>query len=226
MSPRRRMLAGFLAAGGIIVVVVVSLLALGPVPPPQIQGVLLADARPLAAFRLTDHEGNSFSNADLIGDWHLVTYGFTTCPDVCPATLSELQQFSAGARAQRREAPRVLFYSVDHRRDTPEQLANYLPYFKLDITGLTHGDDPANPHLAFEQSLGIMAELIPTGGPDSSDYKVSHGLHLFLLNPAGELQAIFEPSARPGGQPFFEPRQLVQDYLAIRSYQDRLAARN
>ena len=56
----------------------------------------------------------------------------------------------------------ILFYSVDHRRDTVQQMASYVPFFDPDFVGLTHVDDPDNPHLPFEQSLGIMSKLVPT----------------------------------------------------------------
>ncbi len=93
MQPRQRMLLGFVLANGAIVAVAAILLLNRPTPPPQIQGVLLPEARALAPFALTDHHGDPFSNGDLEGRWHLVSYGFTTCPDVCPATLAELARF-------------------------------------------------------------------------------------------------------------------------------------
>jgi len=90
LSPRARMIAGFVTANLIIVVVAVVAWQLRPPAPPLIQGVLLPEARPLEEFELLDHQGQAFTNADLRGRWHLVSYGFTTCPDVCPTTLSQL----------------------------------------------------------------------------------------------------------------------------------------
>jgi protein SCO1/2 len=115
----------------------------------------------------------------------------------------------------------VLFYSVDHRRDTVEQLAAYLPFFNEEFLGLTHVDDPRNPHLPFETSLGIVARLQPNleeGVVDPLDYQVQHGVTLFLLNPSGELQAIFEPDQVAPGVHAYNPDTLVADYLAVRRY--------
>ena len=93
MQPRRRMLLGFVLANSAIAAVAATLFLNRPLPQPQIQGVLLPESRELARFVLTDHRGDAFSNSDLEGRWHLVSYGFTSCPDVCPATLAELAGF-------------------------------------------------------------------------------------------------------------------------------------
>ena len=89
-SIRTRFLLGFLLANAAIAVVAGLLIYNRPDSPPLIQGVLLPDARELRSFSLYDHHNQTFSNADLQGRWHLVSYGFTTCPDICPTTLSEL----------------------------------------------------------------------------------------------------------------------------------------
>jgi protein SCO1/2 len=218
LSPHKRMLAGFLLANFAIVAVAAYAVLLRPPAPPQIQGVLLDEGRPLPPFELIDQRGEPFDNEDLQGDWHLLSYGFTTCPDICPTTLNHLAEFSRRLREQGQPVPRVLFYSIDHRRDTPRQLAAYLPFFDLEITGLTHRDDPDNPHLPFEQGLGMVAKLEAAGAPDSSDYRVSHGVTLYLLNPRGELQAVFKPGITADNLPAFSTPTLVADYLAVRNY--------
>lgn len=212
------MLAGFLAANGVIIAVAAALLWFRPASPPQIQGVLLGQGRELADFELIDHRNRPFSNADLEGQWHLLSYGFTTCPDICPTTLHELTEFADALESREQAMPQILFYSVDYRRDTPQQLASYLHYFDPDFLGLTHRDNPDNPHLPFERSLGIVFELIPEGGSPEANYQVSHGLTLFLINPAGELQAVFQPDTPRGGAPHFDPDRLLNDYLAVREY--------
>jgi protein SCO1/2 len=124
-----------------------------------------------------------------------------------------------------RNAPRILFYSVDHRRDTSAQLKAYIPFFHPDFLGLTHLDDSANPHLGFEQSLGIFAQLTPldveVDGQFSNTYQVSHGVTLFLINPAGQLQAIFEPGEDRHGIKTFNAEQIYRDYLRIIEYLNR-----
>lgn len=215
------MLAGFLLANSIIIAVAAGLLLNRPSPPPLIQGVLLAKARPLDEFHLVDHHNQVFSNEDLKGHWNLVSYGFTTCPDICPTTLSQLGVVARQLEA-RGEKLRIIFYTVDHRRDTVQQLSTYVPFFHPDFIGLTHFDDANNPHLPFEQGLGIVAQLVPDTSkgtdPTANAYSVNHGVTLFLINPQGELQAIFEPENSYPGQHSFNPENIIRDYLAIREY--------
>ena len=222
LSPRARMLAGILLANLAIVVVAALVLFNRPSAPPQIQGVLLPQAKALPEFRLLDHHNQPFTNSDLKGHWTLVSYGFTTCPDICPTTLSQLAVVARALREQGRSDMRVLFYSVDHRRDTVAQMASYITFFDPEFVGLTHVDESDNPHLPFEQGLGIVAQLLPATGPDvdpaDNEYQVNHGVTLFLINPKGALQAIFTPDSGLAGSQSFNPDTVLRDYLAIRRY--------
>lgn len=222
-----RILAGFLLALGLSVGIAIVLLLSRPDPPPQISGVLLPQPRPLDSFRLLDQHGREFTNANLQGSWHLVSYGFTTCPDVCPTTLSRLAAFSSALGIH--DDLQIVFYSVDFQRDTPEKLAGFLPYFHADIIGLTHRGENPGRHVAFEKGLGIRARLVPADGdPDAggpaapeTDYQVMHGLTLFLLNPRGELQATFEPTVVSEGVPAYDAAALAAEYSAVRRYLQR-----
>ena len=216
------MLAGFLAANLVVAAVAALVQLQRPASPPLIQGVLLPQGRELGQFRLLDHRNEAFTNADLRGRWHLVSYGFTTCPDICPTTLSQLVTLTRELRQTPYPDLQVLFYSVDHRRDTARQLASYVSFFDPGFIGLTHLDEADNPHLPFEKSLGIVAQLVPQLTPeaagDPNAYQVNHGVALFLINPEGELQAVFEPDNPLPGQHSFDPQQVLLDYLAIRRY--------
>ncbi len=221
-SPRSRILIGFLLANIAIAITATVVLLNRPAAPPQIHGVLLPQSRELPDFRLLDHHNREFTNEDFKGSWHLVSYGFTTCPDICPTTLSQLASVVRRLNEQGRSDLRVVFYSVDHRRDTVAQMASYVPFFHPEFIGLTHLDDSDNPHLPFEQGLGIVAQLLPATGPDvdpaDDEYDVVHGINLLLVNPQGELQAVFEPDSNLPGPLNFNPDTVLQDYLAIRHY--------
>jgi protein SCO1/2 len=223
MSPRARMLAGFLLANFTIMLVAAVVLSNRPASPPQIHGVFLPQARAMPDFQLLDHHYQVFTNDSLKGRWHLVSYGFTTCPDVCPTTLSQLAKVSRELKAQGHDDLAVLFYTVDHRRDTVAQMASYVPFFDPGFIGLTHEDD-SDQHRPFEQGLGIVAQLLPLPesglNPAENAYQVVHGVKLFLLNPQGELQAILEPDDNFSSVHSFDPATITRDYLAIRSYLD------
>ncbi|MCP4212824.1 MAG: SCO family protein [Halieaceae bacterium] len=223
LSAKTRMFRGFMVANACIGLVAVLILTNRAPSAPLIQGVLLPKARALQPFELLDHHNRVFDNEALRGRWHIVSYGFTTCPDICPTTLNQLVSVNNLLDAQGRGKDlRVLFYSVDHRRDTVDQLASYMPFFDKSFVGLTHADDSENPHLPFEKGLGIVAQLIPRMGEDTNpadnEYDVNHGVTLFLLNPEGKLQAIFEPDYRGAGFHTFNPERVAQDYLKIRDY--------
>ncbi|MBN7796433.1 SCO family protein [Parahaliea mediterranea] len=222
LSPRRRMLLGFAAANLTIAAVAIALLLLRPAPPPHIQGVLLEQPRALPDFELVDQWGERFDNSDLRGEWHLLSYGFTTCPDICPTTLSQLTSVAERLPADQKRELRFVFYSVDHRRDTPAQLASYLAFFDREFIGLTHREGNDDRHLPFERGLGMTYTLSPdpaaSDGPPFPDYQVAHGVTLYLINPAGELQAIFKPDNPSSTQPGFDPDTVLRDYLAIRNH--------
>ena len=101
-------------------------------------------------------------------------------------------------------------------------MASYIPFFDPEFIGLTYVDHSDNLHLPFEQGLGIIAQLVPMTGPDvdpeDNVYQVNHGVTLFLVNPAGELQAIFEPDSGPFKTHSFSAKTILRDYLSIRSY--------
>ena len=217
-----KMLTGFLIANAVLAVVITVIFLNRPNTPPQIQGVLLPQARQLPEFQLLDHNNQDVSQESLKGQWHLISYGFTTCPDICPTTLSQLAIVNQHLKGLGRTDLRVLFYTVDHRRDTVMQMASYVPFFDADFVGLTHIDNGDNLHLPFEQGLGIVAQLVPATGPDAdpaaNEYQVNHGVTLFLINPRGQLQAIFRPEINRSGDHTFSPDTVIRDYLAIRNY--------
>lgn len=182
-------------------------------PPPAIQGAYLQPARSLDSFRLLDHDRQPFAKEQLKGRWHLVSYGYTHCPDICPMTLAQLAQFKQALKqAERHSDLQILFYSVDHERDSPEHLKPYVGYFDKTFIGLTRPEAPDSGHRNFERSLGIMAQV------ELAENIVNHGVMLMLLNPKAQLQAVFRPEPNEHGLYHFTQEQLLQDYLAVRDH--------
>ncbi len=116
-----------------------------PKPPIALaSGTILAPARALADFSLTDNQGRGFGTANLRGHWSLMFFGYTNCPDYCPATLTTLAALEKQLRAAGTVAPpQVIFVSVDAKRDTPAQLNQFVPNFDPGFIGLTAADQPA-----------------------------------------------------------------------------------
>jgi protein SCO1 len=134
----------------------------------------------------TDHTGQAFQRADLEGHWTIAFFGFTHCPDICPATLHVL----ANARRMledlpAEEQPEVLMISVDPARDSPERLAEYVPFFHPEFRGLNVADRYL-PELA--RGFGVAYFYSPLG---EESYTVDHTASLFLIDPQAQLAAVF-----------------------------------
>jgi protein SCO1/2 len=173
---------GCAAAGGIAAAL------LWPQQQPAMElatGTLLTPRRALPDFSLIDSQGRSFGPANLRGRWSMLFFGYTNCPDFCPTTLSTLAAMQKQLRAEHSVLPQVIFVSVDAKRDTPAQLANYVPYFDPEFIGLTAADQPAIEALAKQWGVAVMVQP-----PKDGSYTVDHSSAIFVLDPAGRLAAI------------------------------------
>ena len=194
---------------------------------PIINGVILKSTQPLKPFSLVDHNNNSFTNSELLGRWHIVSYGYTSCPDICPTTLSILAKVAHKIEQEGTYSDiEFLFYTVDYERDTVDRLSKYMPYFHPKFIGLTRMDNEGGSFQAFEQSLGVTS-VITMDKQENTDsaisrkvknYSVAHGVMLYLLNPAGELQAILKPSREKDGAKYFSAEKIYNDYRSIRDF--------
>jgi protein SCO1/2 len=147
-------------------------------------GTLLPGGKAIAAFQLTDHEGQAFGSAQLKGEPSLLFFGFTHCPDVCPTTLALL----AGLE-KRQPLPglRLLFVTVDPERDDALTLKRYVNAFSDRMIGLRGDDAQLAPLL---RSLGAVSYRQGTAG---GDYTVDHSATLYLIDGQGQLAAVFTP---------------------------------
>jgi protein SCO1 len=127
----------------------------------------------------------------LRGSLVLVYFGYTSCPDVCPTTLTYVASAlrSLDARAA---GVRVLFVSVDPARDTPARLAEYAAYFDPRIVGLTGTDDELATVAA---RYGASFSRAP---PDAyGDYAVSHSGSIYVRDQRGAWVATLEHGSSP-----------------------------
>lgn len=188
---------------------------------PPIQGAVLPTPKRLAEFQLRDHSGGLVDRSSFQQQWHLVSYGFTYCPDVCPTLLADLSRFQSLLDEQGEFSDlKIWFYSIDPARDSVEALANYVPWFDSDFVGLRADD--AKQAQSFERSLGIRATI--TGTVGNEDYQVAHGFRLYLIDESGRLRAALAPTRMRDGREFYEPEVLLKDYLALRDWVRKSAA--
>jgi protein SCO1 len=158
----------------------------------KIQGVVLKPARQIQVPELSKHDGTPFTNDDLNGQWTLVFFGYTHCPDICPTTmnvLAEAKKKSAG------DFPRVVFVSVDPQRDTVDLLGGYVHYFDPEFTGVT-GDEKMIQALALQASVLYMK--VPGDSGNENDYLVDHSSSILLISPEGKLVAFLKAPHTPG----------------------------
>jgi protein SCO1 len=148
-------------------------------------GTLLTPSRELPDFSLIDNQGKVFGPANLRGSWSLMFFGYTNCPDFCPTTLTTLAAMQKRLAAAGQLRPQVIFVSVDAKRDTPAQMAKYVPYFDPEFIGLTAADQPSIEAVA--RKLGVSVIIQPTA---DGNYTVDHSSAILVLNPDARLVAI------------------------------------
>jgi len=159
----------------------------GSASPADMNGYVLDQPRPLPEFSLVDQDGQPFGPQDFSGAWSFIYFGYTYCPDICPASLAVMAQVDDELQASGVTSPtRFYLVSVDPRRDTPERLEEYVTYFDQDFRGLT--GDPASLD-AITRAAGVVYQV--PEAPASDDYLVGHSSTITLLNPNGEVHAIF-----------------------------------
>ena len=146
--------------------------------------------RKLAMPALQQTNGGSFDAASLQGQWSLLFFGYTNCPDVCPATLNSValakQQYQKhGFEQAGKQFPQVVFISVDPQRDSIQALGEYVRYFDKDFIGAT-GEEK----LLKAITVQVNSTFVVEASENENEYQVGHSLNLILVNPATELVAI------------------------------------
>lgn len=144
--------------------------------------VMLPQGRDVPNLTLTNQDGEPVSMEQLEGRWSLLFFGYTFCPDICPATLAELRQLRGKLPDEVNQRLQPILVSVDPARDTPEQLKKYLDYFGAGFIGLT---GPLEDIQTLANAAGVP--FIP-GDTSKEDYTVDHGGNLALIGPDGRLR--------------------------------------
>jgi len=141
-------------------------------------------------FKLIDQNGKPITDQHFKGRPFLVFFGYTHCPDVCPATLFEVSEVlhALGADADRAAA---LLITVDPERDTPAAIKDYLSSFDPHLRGAT-GDAAAIA--AVEKAYRVYAKKVPT---DNNDYSMDHTALVYLMDKQGRFVAPFSLKRRP-----------------------------
>ncbi|MZR63710.1 SCO family protein [Alcanivorax sp. DP30] len=141
-------------------------------------------------FTLTDHNGEPFSDSDLKGQVSILFFGYTHCPDICPAVLARVAQVyrtldEAGLAGQ----VQPVFVTFDPQRDTAAHLREYLPWFKADMIGLTGSLDEIRQ--VAEQFGVVFIKGEETKGDEGAGYLFTHSDYIYLLDDQARVRKLY-----------------------------------
>jgi protein SCO1/2 len=138
-------------------------------------------------FKLTDQNGKPRSDADFRGEYTLVFFGYTNCPDVCPTTLQTLTDAMAdlGPKA---EKVTPVFITVDPERDTAKALKDYAANFTPRLVMLT-GSSADIAAVAKEYRVYYAK------AGEGPNYAMDHTALIYLMGPDGTYVTHYAPQA-------------------------------
>lgn len=170
--------------------------------PPSFHGMELQSPEPAVDFTLMGHNGQPVSLSDYQGQIVLLYFGYTTCPDVCPATLAELRQARASL-GKNADTVQVLMVTVDPERDTEVLLADFMPHFDPSFIGLT-----GRPEQIAEVATYYGIYYARHEGDTALGYLVDHTATVMLIDRQGYLRLVY-PFGTPADDIAADLRYLV-----------------
>ncbi|PLY02113.1 MAG: SCO family protein [Desulfuromonas sp.] len=171
-----------LTFAGIAICLVVILVSFFIVPKPKPGGPELTH-NPSAEFTLTKDDGSTFHLSDLRGEIVLLFFGYTSCPDACPSTLSKLNRAFNLLTPEEKKQVRTVFVSVDPERDNLQLLRDYLDYFGVNATGVTGTKEEVDKVVKAYQAYYLV---IP--GESSDWYTINHTTTVYLHDKQGKVR--------------------------------------
>jgi protein SCO1/2 len=126
-------------------------------------------------FALTTQDGRRVTERDFTGATHLVFFGFTHCPDICPTTLQQIGDVLTALGPKGKDT-KALFIAVDPERDTPAALKTYLASFDPRIVGLTGSPEEV---AAAVKAYRAYVRKVPTKG---DDYTMDHTALVYIMD--------------------------------------------
>ena len=139
-------------------------------------------------FQLIDQNNQTFNSESLKGNWTILFFGYTNCPDVCPTTIYKLAEVKNDVN---QNLPSKNFNTVlvtlDPDRDTPERLDEYIGYFDESMLGVTGTYKNIQ---SFSSNLSVFYQRINKDG----GYDFNHTASIFVFNQDGSLFATMSPA--------------------------------
>lgn len=162
------------------------------------KGSLIEPAAPAADFSLIDQHDHTFRLSDQRGDVVLLFFGYTNCPDECPATMANFKQIKStlGDKAGR---VRFVMITVDPQRDTPQQLGDFMGKFDPSFIGLT-GTLPQlqaawKDYWIYETTSADSGDAASQDGhahdSNAGSYEVGHSTYVYAIDVNGNLRLTY-----------------------------------
>jgi protein SCO1/2 len=174
---------------GLILFLLIGVVAAGVLlfsEPATFRGTAYGEPYPVAPeIELTRADGTEFRLSETRGEVVALFFGYTSCPDICPTTMAELNQ-ALGELGNKSERVRVLFVTVDPERDTPERVQEYVNHFDTDFIGLS-GSEPELANVW--NDYGVFREIVD--GTSAAGYLVNHTARVTLIDQQGNLRVSF-----------------------------------
>lgn len=160
--------------------------------PEEMEATVLPEPRELEPFALQDHNGQPFGLEQLEGQWSFLFFGFTNCPDICPATLHTMKSVWQKLPTEPGEPghPKLFFVSVDPDRDQLDTLKEYVHYFDPSFVGVTGKLDEIDN---LTGQVGVLYGYDDKGSDNPLDYTVNHSGQVLLFDPQGRMRAVMSP---------------------------------
>ncbi len=171
------------ALWGLVVLVAGALAYTTFMTPSQGPSTQLAEAygAPFTATLVAEGRQRPMSRQDMLGRPHVMFFGFTHCPDVCPTTLFEASRWLAGLGADA-DGLDVYFITIDPERDDAEMLSDYLSAFDPRIKAVTGSQEEI---ATLVKGWNVYAKKVLL---EDGDYTMDHTASTFLMRGDGSLQ--------------------------------------
>lgn len=176
---------------GLGVVLGVTMIGVGALwftRPSPFYGAVIEQPVTAPDFTLTDQQGQPFRLSQQTGRAMLLFFGYTSCPDECPATLVRFQQIRAELG---RDADHVQFLliSVDPETDSPAKMSAFIAKFDPTFIGLTGARAELAP---VWQKYGVTVNKLA-----GVEIQVEHSTRLYAIDTRGNLRLTYDADSAP-----------------------------
>ena len=172
--------------------------------PREFNGTIIQSPHPQADFTLYTRGDTPVSLHDFRNQVVVIYFGYTYCPDVCPATMVELKK-AVNELGKAANEVQVLMISVDPLRDMPDEVDEYVKHFHPSFIGLTGSEDEI---LAVTTPMGVFYEK-HEGTPETG-YLIDHTATVTVIDKRGHLRLVY-PFDTPGSDMAADLRYLIRD---------------